>query len=86
MSSEVQAAQEELIEEFGFFDNWMDRYQYLIDMGRRLPEFPAADRVDANKIKGEMYFGCAETDEWAPQEPEITRVFVDFMRRMAVES
>lgn len=52
MSSEVAQAQEELIEEFRFFDNWMDRYQYLIDLGRRLPEFPESQRVDANKIRG----------------------------------
>ena len=52
MSNEVQAAQDELIEEFQFFDDWMDRYQYLIDLGRRLPEFPEADRIDANKIRG----------------------------------
>lgn len=52
MSNEVQAAQDELVEEFQFFDNWMDRYQYLIDLGRRLPEFPDSDRIDANKIKG----------------------------------
>jgi cysteine desulfuration protein SufE len=50
--NEVDQAQRELVEEFDFFDNWMDRYQYIIDMGRRLPEFPEADRTDANKIKG----------------------------------
>ena len=50
--NEVDQAQQELVEEFDFFDNWMDRYQYIIDMGRRLPEFPEADRIDANKIKG----------------------------------
>ena len=52
MTSEVAEAQHELIEEFQFFDNWMDRYQYLIDLGRRLPDFPEAQRVDANKIRG----------------------------------
>ena len=50
--NEVQSAQQELIEEFAFFDNWMDRYQYIIDLGRRLPEFPEADKTEANKIKG----------------------------------
>lgn len=50
--NEVQSAQEQLIEEFSFFDNWMDRYQYIIDLGRRLPEFPEADKTEANKIKG----------------------------------
>lgn len=35
-------AQEELIDEFGFFDDWDDRYSYLIDLGRKLPELPDA--------------------------------------------
>ena len=30
----------------------MDRYQYLIDLGKRLPEFPETDKTEANKIKG----------------------------------
>lgn len=65
MSSEVAAAQKELIEEFQFFDNWMDRYQYLIDLGRRLPEFPEADRIDENKIRGcqsQVWFVASEHD------------------------
>ena len=52
MSNEVTLAQDEVIEEFGFFDNWMDRYQYIIDLGKRLPELPADERIDANQIKG----------------------------------
>ena len=52
MTNEVQAAQSEVIEEFGFLDDWMDRYQYLIDMGRKLPELAADERIDANKIRG----------------------------------
>jgi cysteine desulfuration protein SufE len=65
MVNEVAAAQEELIEEFRFFDDWMDRYQYLIDLGRRLPEFPEAERVDANKIRGcqsQVWFVAEEKD------------------------
>jgi cysteine desulfuration protein SufE len=50
--NEVQQAQSELIEEFQFFDDWMDRYQYIIDLGRRLPEFPEEGMTDANKIRG----------------------------------
>ena len=38
MSNEIQLAQQELIEDFEMFEDWMDRYQYLIDLGRRLPE------------------------------------------------
>ena len=52
MSNEVQQAQQEVIEEFAFFDDWMDRYQYLIDLGKRLPEMPGDEMVDENKIRG----------------------------------
>ena len=65
MSSDAARAQQELVEEFGFFDNWMDRYQYLIDMGRRLPDFPDADRVDNNKIPGcqsQVWFVAEQSD------------------------
>lgn len=52
MSNDVATAQQEIIEEFRFFDDWMDRYQYIVDLGRRLPEFPDEHRVDENKIRG----------------------------------
>ena len=50
--SEVREAQRELIEEFAFFDDWMDRYQYIVDLGRRLPEFPDAEKTEENRIRG----------------------------------
>jgi cysteine desulfuration protein SufE len=65
LTNEVQSAQDELVEEFRFFDDWMDRYQYLIDMGRRLPGFPDAERIDANKIRGcqsQVWFVASERD------------------------
>jgi len=52
VQNEVQAAQQEVIDEFSLFDDWMDRYQYLIDLGRRLPEFPDALRTEDNRIRG----------------------------------
>jgi cysteine desulfuration protein SufE len=64
--NEVTNAQQELIEEFSFFDNWMDRYQYIIDLGRRLPEFPESDKTEANKIKGcqsQVWFVAEKNDD-----------------------
>ena len=52
MSSEVKAAQQEIVEEFSLFEDWMDRYQYLIDLGRRLPDFPDELRTEENRIRG----------------------------------
>ncbi|MEC7211825.1 MAG: SufE family protein, partial [Pseudomonadota bacterium] len=34
------AAATEIIDEFGFLDDWEDRYQHLIDLGRKLPPLP----------------------------------------------
>jgi cysteine desulfuration protein SufE len=52
MSNEIQIAQEELVADFELFDDWMDRYQYLIDLGRRLPDFPDELRTEENRIRG----------------------------------
>lgn len=48
----AEQAQQELIDEFEMFDNWMDRYQYIIDMGKALPDFPAEWMRDELKIQG----------------------------------
>lgn len=48
----VQTAQADLIEEFQMFDNWLDKYQYLIDLGRKLPEYPDAYRTDDYLLAG----------------------------------
>ena len=50
--SDIDDAQQELIDEFSLLDNWMDRYQYIIDLGRRLPEFPDAWRCEENLLHG----------------------------------
>ncbi len=52
MSNEISVAQDELIADFELFEDWMDRYQYLIDLGRRLPEFPEELRTEENRIRG----------------------------------
>ncbi len=52
MSNEVAQAQAEVIEEFAFFDDWMDRYQYIIDMGKRLEPMPDEERSEENRIRG----------------------------------
>ena len=44
--------QQEIIDEFSLFDDWMDRYQYLIDLGKKLPELPAEDQRDENLLEG----------------------------------
>ncbi len=45
-------AQKAIEEEFGYFGDWSERYQYLIDLGRRLPPFPEEWKTEANRIMG----------------------------------
>jgi cysteine desulfuration protein SufE len=42
----------ELIENFSFFDDWEDRYAYLIDLGDKLPEMDDALKSDINYVRG----------------------------------
>jgi cysteine desulfuration protein SufE len=39
-------------DELGMFDDWMDRYQFIIELGRKLPPFPEAWRNDAHRVPG----------------------------------
>ena len=43
---------EELIEDFEFLDDWEERYRYIIDLGKKLLEFPDEEKNDSNKVSG----------------------------------
>jgi cysteine desulfuration protein SufE len=43
---------EQIIDDFGVLDSWDDRYRYVIELGRDLPEFPEDARVERNKVQG----------------------------------
>lgn len=45
---------DDLAETFSLFDDWEDRYRYLIDLGKSLPPFPEEARTDAAKVPGCM--------------------------------
>jgi len=48
----VNEIQDEIIEEFSVFDDWMDRYSLLIDMGNSLPLFDEKYKTESNLIEG----------------------------------
>ena len=68
VEAEIEAAQQEIIEEFGLFGDWMDRYQYLIDLGKQLSPFPESKKVEANKIHG------CQSQVWLDTELEDGRL------------
>ena len=50
--NEVEVSQNEIIEEFMIFDNWIDKYQYIIELGRELIPLTEDEKIEKNKIKG----------------------------------
>lgn len=48
----INAIQDELIDEFSFVEDWVDRYTMLIEYGKQLPPFPAELRTQQNLIDG----------------------------------
>jgi len=45
-------AQAAIAEEFSFFGDWSERYQYLIDLGRKLPPFPDEWKTEEHRLRG----------------------------------
>ena len=48
----AEAAIAEIGAELAMFDDWMDRYQFIIELGRKLPAYPAAWQDEAHQVKG----------------------------------
>ena len=48
----IQAIQEEIIDEFSMFDDWDERFQYVIDLGKSLPLIDEKFKIEDNIIKG----------------------------------
>ena len=80
MNGEVALAQQEIIDEFGLFEDWMDRYQYLIDLGRRLPPFPEELRIEENRIRG------CQSQVWFVAEKKDGRLYFQAVSDAAIVS
>ena len=61
----IEEKQAEIVEEFSMFDDWMQRYEYMIELGKSLPIIDDAYKTDDNIIKGCQSKVCvhAELDE-----------------------
>lgn len=52
MSENSKKTENEIVEEFGYFDEWLDKYEYLIELGKSLPSMPEFSKTDDRLIKG----------------------------------
>ena len=52
MEKSLQDIENEVIDEFSMFDEWLDKYEYLIELGKSLKDYPETDKTDDYLIKG----------------------------------
>ncbi len=48
----LEEIQQSISEEFEIFDTWMEKYEYIIDLGKKLETFPSDQMIDENKVHG----------------------------------
>ena len=65
----IPAIEDEIIEEFSLFDNWEDKYEYLIDIGKKLKPLEEVYKKEENKIKG-----CQST-VWLVSDEKDGRIY-----------
>ena len=61
----IQELQNDIVEEFSVFTDWMDKYEYLIELGKTLPMIDEKDKNDRNLIRGcqsRVWLSCREED------------------------
>tara|TARA_R110001583_G_scaffold160872_1_gene312770 strand:+ start:47300 stop:47722 length:423 start_codon:yes stop_codon:yes gene_type:complete len=64
----IKEIQEEIIDEFSMFDDWMERYEYMIELGKSLPLIAEVYKVDENLI-----MGC-QSKVWLHSEMEGNKI------------
>ncbi len=64
----IKEIAQEIIEEFAFFDDWMDRYEHIIGLGKSLPKIDESHKVDANLISG------CQSKVWLHSEAEGDKI------------
>ena len=62
MSKSINQIQDEIIEEFAMFDDWMEKYEYIIDLGKELPLI-----ADDKKTEDRLIHGC-QSRVWVASE------------------
>ena len=94
MQNKVELRQEEIIEEFEMFFDWMEKYEHIIELGKELEPLDESLKVDDNLIKGcqsRVWLAAKQNDEGevvfsADSDAIITKGLVALMIRVLSES
>jgi len=65
----LQQAKEEMVEEFSLFTEWLDKYEYIIELGKNLTDFPEGSKTEDKLIKG------CQSRVWLDYKVEDGKVF-----------
>ena len=68
-SRTIEATENEIVEEFSLFDSWDDKYEYIIDLGKKLPPLDDQYKKDENRVRG-----CQST-VWLTADYENGKIF-----------
>lgn len=74
----ISEIQQQIIDEFAIFDNWLDKYEYIIDLGKNLEPIAEEEKTDANLIKGcqsRVWLVCRIlSDTKEPEQQSVARL------------
>ncbi len=65
----IQDVENEIIEEFSLFDDWLDKYEYIIELGKNLTDYPEDRKTDDRLVKG------CQSRVWIDFEMKDGRIF-----------
>ncbi len=65
----LKEVQEQVVEDFSLYDEWLDKYEYLIDLGKNLPPFDESKKTDDRLIKG------CQSRVWLDWKKENSRLY-----------
>ena len=73
-------AENAIVEEFSMYDEWLDKYEYLIELGKSLKDFPEESKTDDKLIKG------CQSRVWLDHKIEDGKIFfqTDFINHRKI--
>jgi cysteine desulfuration protein SufE len=67
----INQIQDEIIEDFDFYEDWMEKYEFIIDLGKELPSLEVDKKTEENRIKG------CQSQLWIHMEKKEDKLFFE---------
>ena len=67
----IEDAKQSIVDDFSLFDSWVDRYEYIVELGKQLTDLPVDCRTDKYKVKG------CQSQVWFRVREESGRIIFD---------